>query len=123
MTREVAGKTGVRFERLSDKVHHPTKIAAYQNAKSLLKDWDQNCQDLAKVEGQSISELTKRTILKGMVPQDLVRDLERDSTFKTFAAAWKFVLEQVPLRKEWEKQPGKKGANDVDVDLAEGDEA
>ena len=29
MTREVAGKTGVRLERLSDKVHHPKKVTAY----------------------------------------------------------------------------------------------
>ena len=52
-----------------------------------------------------------------MVPADLVRDLERDRTLKTWQDSWKFVLEQVPLRKEWKSK--KKGADDMDVDVAE----
>ena len=64
LTREVAGKTGVRLERLADKVHKPKKMVGYSDGIRLLTAWDQDCRELAKIEGQEISELTKRTTLK-----------------------------------------------------------
>ena len=121
ITREVAGKSGVRFERLSDRVHHPKPCASYKDALEKLTAWDNDVKELAKLEGQGLSETTKRTVLKGMVPSDLVRDLERDRTLKTWQDAWRFVLEQVPLRKEWKNK--KKGVDDMDVDVAEEDKA
>ena len=75
MTREVAGKTGVRLERLADKVHKPKKMTAYADGLRILQAWEQDCKDLAKIEGQDISKPTKRTTLNNMLPADLHRDL------------------------------------------------
>ena len=121
ITREVAGRSGVRLERLADRVHHPKPITQYKDGMAQLAKWDNDMKELAKIEGQGISELTKRTTLKSMLPQDLLRDLERDRTLKPWGEAWKFVQEQIPLRKDWKlSAAGKKlGANDMDVDLAE----
>ena len=74
--------------------------------------------ELAKIEGQELSDFTKRIILKKMLPEDLREDLEKDKSLKTWEEAWKYVLEQVPLRKDW-KTSSKKGRNDMDVDMAE----
>ena len=87
VTREVAGKSGVRLERLSDKAHYQKKIESYADALQQLRSWEQDVKDLAKIEGQAMADLTKRTTLKRMIPADLVRDLERDKTLKTFTAA------------------------------------
>ena len=127
MTREVAGKTGVRLERLADKGHKAKKMVDYKDGLAVLNAWDQDCKDLAKIEGQSISELTRRTTLKHIIPADLMRDLERDSSLKKWETSWAFVLEQVPLRKDW-KPSAKKGINVMDVVVveaagAEGDES
>ena len=78
ITREIAGRSGVRLERLSDKVHHPPKITSYSTAVTMLTSWEASCRELEKLEGQGLSEISKRTILKNMLPPDLVRDLERD---------------------------------------------
>lgn len=119
LTRDVASKSGVRLERLADKVHHPKPITSYATAEAELRAWDTMVKELAKMEGQQISDLTKRTTLKKMVPADLVRDLERDRSLKTWEQAWNFVLEQVPLRKHWPTSTKKKGPNDMDIDAAE----
>ena len=118
MTREVAGRPGVRLERLADKAHSPKAITSYASALTQLRAWEQDCKDLAKIEGQEMAELTKRTTLKRMLPADLVRDLERDNSLKQWSTRWAFVLEQVPLRQDW-KPATKKGINDMDIDLAE----
>ena len=101
LTREVAGKTGVRLERLADLVHNPKPITSYKDALAMLEKWESQRLELEKLEEQSLSDLTKRTLLKKMLPPDLIRDVERDRSLKTWEEAWKFVLEQVPLRKEW----------------------
>ena len=82
ITREVAGQTGTRLERLADKVHHPKKIDSYADALAAVNKWKLNCAELAKIEGQQISDITKRTTLKGMIPTDLARDLEKDKSLK-----------------------------------------
>ena len=92
ITRDVAGKTGNRLERLLDRVHHPPKITSYANAEHQLNQWQSACIELEKIERQGISEPTKRTVLKNMLPVDLIRDIERDQNLKTFAKAWPFVL-------------------------------
>ena len=51
ITREVAGRTGARLERLADKVHHPKKITSYGDALAMVNKWDLNCKELAKIEG------------------------------------------------------------------------
>ena len=104
MTREVAGKTGVRSERLADKVHKPKKMTSYVDGLALPNAWDQDCKELAKIEGQALSEFTKRTTLKGMIPPDLMQDLERDSSLKKWSTAWAFVLEQVPCARTGSRQ-------------------
>ena len=120
ITREVAGKTGVRLERLADRVHHPQPIVAYQDGLARLTDWENDLKDFANIEGQHVSEITKRTILKAMIPADVTRDLERDRSLKPWDGAWKFVLEQMPLRKAWKPASKRtRGPDDMDVDLAE----
>lgn len=66
--------------------------------------------------------LRKRTTLKGMTPADLMCDLGHDSAIKSWSAAWAFILEQLPLRKD-PKPVEKKGVSDMDEDLAEQDKA
>ena len=78
MTREASGKTGARLKRLSGKVHRPKKITDYKDALAQLTAWDTSLKELIKVEGQGLSELTKITTLSYMVPEDLMRDIDRD---------------------------------------------
>ena len=93
-------------------------ITSYANALSQLTEWESVVKELEKMEGQSLSEITKRTTLKKMLPTDLIRDLERDRSLKNFKGAWNFVLEQIPSRKEWTKAI-KKNKDEMDVDTAE----
>ena len=116
ITREVAGRSGVRLERLADRVHHPKPMSSYKEAMARLIEWENDCKELAKLEKQPLSDLTKRTTLKAMLPPDL----ERDSSLKPWSEAWKFVLEQVALRTDW-KSDRKFHNNDMDVDFAEED--
>ena len=118
ITREVAGKTGTRLERLADKVHHPKKVESYADALAAVNKWKLNCAELAKIEGQQISDITKRTTLKGMIPTDLAHDLEKDKSLKDWTKAWNFVIEQIPLRKEW-RPLKKKDKDDMDLSMAE----
>ena len=117
LTREVAGKTGVRLERLADKVHNP-RVFAYKDGLAALQKWEHDLRELAKIEQQELSDLTKRTTLKKMLPEDLQHDFEKDKSLKTWEEAWQYVLEQVPLRKDW-KVVAKRGKNDMDVDITE----
>ena len=116
ITREVASKSGVRLERLADIVHHPKMITDYKVGKQMLENWEAKRKELEKIEGQALSDLTKRTTLKKMLPPDLLRDLERDRTLKDWDSAWKFVLEQIPLRKDWNK---KQSGHAMDLDNLE----
>ena len=95
-------------------MHHPKKIIGYGDALAQINKWDLNCKELAKIEGQHISDITKRTTLKGMIPEDLAKDLEKDKSLKDWKWCWEFVVEQIPLRKEWRPQK-KKGNYDMDV--------
>ena len=71
LTREVAGKTGVRLEHLADKVHNP-KAFTYKEGLAHLEQWETDRRELEKIEGQGLSDLTKRTTLKKMLPRDLL---------------------------------------------------
>ena len=115
ITREVASKSGVRLERLADIVHHPKQID-YAKGKQMLDHWEAKRKELEKIEGQPLSDLTKRTTLKKMLPADLLRDLERDRTLKDWSSAWNFVMEQIPLRKDWSK---KQAGHAMDLDAME----
>ena len=116
ITREVASKSGVRLERLADIVHHPKQITDYKMGKQMLEHCEAKRKELEKIEGQPLSDLTKRTTLKKMLPADLLRDLERDRTLKTWQEAWNFVLEQIPLRRDWSK---KQSGHAMDLDAVE----
>ena len=115
--REVASKSGVRLERLADIVHHPKQITDYKVGKQMLEHWEAKRKELEKIEGQPLSDLTKRTTLKKMLPADLLRDLERDRTLKDWSSAWNFVLEQIPLRRDWGKK--QQGGHAMDLDVVE----
>ena len=117
MTRDVAGRTGSRLAKLLRKAHYPKKIASYATALSDLMTWDTDVKELEKIEARAMSDFTKCTTCKSMVMDDLLRDIERDATLKTFTDAWNFVLAQIPLRKQWSAK--NRGPNDMDVDVAE----
>ena len=70
ITREVAGRSGIRLERLSDRVHHPPKITSYSAAQQLLASWE------AAVGSR---------ICKTRGPRD-IRNLKKDSP-QTYAPA------------------------------------
>ena len=106
------------MERLADKVQHPKPFKDYKDGLAQLTRWESDCRVLEKLEGQPLSNLTKPTTLKSMLPADLLRNLERDRGLKTYAEAWEFILDQVPLRKDW-RSSGNKGRDDMDVDAAE----
>ena len=118
LTREASGKTGARLKRLSAKVHRPSKIADYKNALAQLTAWDTSLKELVKVEGQGLSELTKITTLSNMVPDDLMRDVEKDKSLVKLADIWNYVIEQVEVRKHWAAK-SKKDPNAMDIDAAE----
>ena len=118
LTREVASKSGVRLERLSDRVHHPKPMKGYADGLAALAKWTEDVRELEKM-GQTVAEITKRTALKSILPVDLQHDMEKDSALKTFASSWKYALEQIPIRKEWKQRRGK---DDMDVDAAEAEE-
>ena len=81
--------------------------------------WQSALIELEKLEKQSVSELTKRTVLKNMLPADLIRDLERDPQLKSFEKAWPFALEQIPLRKDWTSNTKKNQPSPMDLDAVE----
>ena len=60
-------------------------ITDYKLALAQLIKWDSDLKELAKLEGQELSAITKRTVLKNMIPADLQRDLEKDRSLKTVA--------------------------------------
>ena len=93
LTRDATGKTGTRLKRLTAKVHQPKQITDYKNALVDLTAWDTSLKDLVKIEGQNLSELTKVTILTNMVPADLMRDIDRDKSLKSFDSIWNYVIE------------------------------
>ena len=95
-------------------------MSSYKEAMARLIEWENDCNELAKLEKQPLSDFTKRTTLKAMLPLDLLRDLERDSSLKPWSETGKFVLEQVTLRK-YGKSGKKLHNNDMDVDVAEED--
>lgn len=116
ITREVASKSGVRLERLADIVHYPKQITDYKMGKQMLERWEAKRKELEKIGGQPLSDLTKRTTPKKMLPPDLLRDLERDRTLKSWQDAWNFVLEQIPLMRDWSK---KQFGHAMDLDAVE----
>ena len=63
ITRDVAGKSGHRLERLLDRVHHPPKISTYANAEQMLMNWQAACIDLEKLEKQLLKVETKVLLL------------------------------------------------------------
>ena len=78
-------------------------------------------KELEQLTKQETAEITKWQTLKDMLSEDLLRDVEKDPTLTKFDAAKKYVLSQLPLRKEWSK-PGvgkKKNADDMDIGAAE----
>ena len=50
LTREVAGKTGVRLERLADAVHKPKPIVSYKDCEKRLIDWENDRQRLKRLK-------------------------------------------------------------------------
>ena len=122
LTRDATGKTGARLKRLADKVHRPAKITTYHDALSQLTEWDNALKELAKIEGQGLSELTKITTLTHILPTDLQRAVESDKSLKNFSDAWNYVMEQIEVRKHWTKPSGKKDPNAMDLDAAEQEE-
>ena len=122
MTRDATGKTGARLKRLADKVHRPAKISGYHDALSQLTEWDNALKELAKIEGQGLSELTKITTLTHMIPVDLQRAVEADKSIKSFSDTWNYVMEQIEVRKHWTKPSNKKDPNAMDLDAAEREE-
>ena len=121
LTREVASKSGVRLEKLSDKVHHPKPMKNLHEGLAVLARWKEDLRELTKIQGQPLAEITMRTSMKSMLPEELQHDLEKDSRYKTFAASWKFVQEQIPIRRDWKKNQ-RRGKDDMDVDAAEAEE-
>ena len=48
LTRDIAGKTGARLQRLADRVHHPKAISTYKDAESSLASWEASRLELEK---------------------------------------------------------------------------
>ena len=64
LSREVAGKTGARLEGLADRVAYPKALSSWHTAETELNRWEQDRREMEKLEGQGLSELNKKTILK-----------------------------------------------------------
>ena len=85
---------------------------------AVLAKWKEDLTELMKIEGRPLVEITMRASLNSMLPEELQQDIEKDNRYKTFAAAWKFVHEQIPIRRDWKKNQ-RRGKDDMDVDAAE----
>ena len=57
LTREVAGKTGTRLLKLSDKAHNPRAISNYKEARGILNNWDEDVKEYEKCVGQKMAFL------------------------------------------------------------------
>ena len=125
LTREVAGKTGARLEGLADRVAYPKPLSSWQTAEAELNKWEHERREMEKLEGQRLSELNKKTILRrllGTLGKELNRELERDKSLKPFNRAIEYVYEQIPLLRA--SAPKKvRGKDDMEVDAMEAEAA
>ena len=71
LTHEVAGKTGVRLERLADLVHNP-KVITYKERFAQLEKQEAQRLEPEKIEVQGLPDLTKSTTLKKMLPANTI---------------------------------------------------
>ena len=89
----MAGKSGTRILKLSEKAHSPKPIQNYKDAQVILNQWETDLKDFAKLVGQDLAPLTKMNTVLNMVPVGLRRELEKDKKYQSFDEAWKYVLE------------------------------
>ena len=83
LTREVASKLCVCLKRLATAVRHPKASTDHRTGKQQLQTCDAERKELERIEEQPISDHTKRTTSKRLIPADLQHDLERGSSLKT----------------------------------------
>ena len=124
LSREVAGKTGARLEGLADRVAYPKALSSWHTAEAELNRWEQDRREMEKLEGQGLSELNKKTILKrllGTLGKELGRELERSKELKPFDKAIEYVYEQIPLLRA-SAPKNTRGKNDMEVDAMEAEQ-
>ena len=123
LTRDVAGRTTSRLSKLASKVNAPTKITSYKTAEIHLNQWENDLQELEKMQKQIIPDFMKVTILKGMIPVELQKDIDLSRDLKKWEDIWNFVHQQVALRKDWTNAPARASNGSVPMDLSVAEEA
>ena len=119
LTRDFARRSGARLDSLTDLAVHPKKIKSYAEARTRLAQWEADKEELEKLEQRSLTDLTLRQAIKRMMPEDMQHDIEKDTNLSTFASVYKYIVAQIPIRKEREEagkpSKGKNGeANSLD---------
>ena len=67
----------------------------------MIAKWKEYFKELTKIEDRPLAKITMRAGLRSMLFEDLQHDIEKDTRFKSFAAACKYAHEQIPIRKDW----------------------
>ena len=100
LTRDFARRSGARLDSLTDPAVHPKKIKSYSEARTRLAQWEADKEELEKLEQRSLTDLTLRQAIKRMMPDDMQQDIEKDTNLSTFASVYKYIVAQIPIRKE-----------------------
>ena len=66
-----------------------------------------------------MAAFTKLTSLLNMIPLGLRRHIEKDASLRDYQKAYDYVIEQIPLHKNWNPT---KGEDDMDIGAAEVEE-
>ena len=105
ISREFAGKSRARMQRLTRLVNHPVAAKTFQDAQQCLDKWENDLREFGKLGGQ-VDEFSKIMILSDMVPTELSRDVQAQPSLTTYEAAYKYITDQIPTRKD--KAPAKR---------------
>ena len=115
LTREVSQKSGARLENLTELALSPKQVKNYSDAISYIEKWENDCMELKKIENQDLTDKTKRNVLKKMLPVELQRDIERDCNLQSYDQVYKYVIQQIPLRRD-RQLASKKNKPDEEID-------
>ena len=81
--------------------------------------WESHQLELKKIDNQDLTDLTKRNVLKKMMPIDLQKDIERTRDLTSYQKVLEYVLEQIPLRRGRQETGSGKKKSGPDQDLDE----
>ena len=101
-----------RLENLTELALNPKGVKNYSDAIALIEKWEFDCNELKKIEEQDLTDKTKRSVLKKMMPIELQKDIERDSNLTSYTQVYAYIIQQIPLRRDRQQASSTKKKND-----------